>query len=190
MSKTTKNVILILIVSFIVGLLVDLLVVYRIVYGQTYVKQSSFEIELPEVTETQMLVSQVVAPEHPVQQLQVLASVPLGGQIQSTTCEEKGSEYWTTYINWMQGVTSEERNWLLAVSACESGRTNCDYNNTSSASGLFQFIPMYHPDIASNIWSGEAQIEYALYKYRMGGVGLWVASRGCWQPMIDSGQVY
>ena len=176
--------VIVAVIGFIIYLVFVIASLYQEQMKAYEVPQSTrFEMSVPKTD----LVSEVAVFEIPKDYCRKIVPAVSASQ---PVCTELGSEYWTTYINWMGGVTDEERNWLLAVSACESGRDNCQVNDSSNASGLFQVIPRWHNDI-ENVFDGERQIQHALGHYRAGGSEItWAASRACWQPMIDSGQVY
>lgn len=69
--------------------------------------------------------------------------------------------------------------WAKRVMYCESGGNACNYNKSSGASGLFQFLPstwnayVKQGICSGSIWDGHSQVRCALTKYRMGGQGIW-----------------
>ncbi len=84
-------------------------------------------------------------------------------------CKEMGSGFWTDYIMHALSGTDEEKNWLLGVSACESGRRNCRIAGAGSYYGIMQYsISTFRGAGGSSIWSGEEQLGFALGAYRGG----------------------
>lgn len=146
-----------------------------------YAKVSSQFIYTPRAVVEESYTS----PHRPLKPMPKLAARRAVVPLKTTGCRVVGNQaYWRNYIRNLAGATAKERRWLYAVADCESHFYVCAYNKRSSASGLFQFIPKWHPEIRSRIWDGRAQVAYALKKYRLGGAGLWNASRSCWQSKI------
>ena len=82
-----------------------------------------------------------------------------------------------TWDNAIDKATSNdtERSWLKRVMRCES-RCRAGVVNSLGYTGLFQWSPYYWQKQFPNddIFDGYAQIRNSLWKYRMGGAGIWV----------------
>jgi len=82
-------------------------------------------------------------------------------------------EYWDKIIE-KHGRNVKEETWAKRVMRCESRCNPLAVNRSSGASGLFQYIQKWHPMMKGKVFNGEESIKYALYKYRLGGAGMWV----------------
>jgi resuscitation-promoting factor RpfB len=85
-----------------------------------------------------------------------------------SACQEMGPTYWTEYIQTMN-ATDEEKDWLLCISACESGRNNCRVSYNYRYYGLMQYDPSVFSNASGgSIWDGGEQLRLALAVYRYG----------------------
>jgi soluble lytic murein transglycosylase-like protein len=65
--------------------------------------------------------------------------------------------------------------WLLGVAQCESGLDPTSFNQTSGASGLFQFMPAtFYGHGGTDIWSPVQQSDIAAKMFSIGESGEWV----------------
>lgn len=85
---------------------------------------------------------------------------------------ERNCPYWFAKVD---EITQDEteRAWLKRVMECES-ECRSGVVNGGGYTGLFQWSPYFwKKQFEEDIFDGEAQIKNSLYKYRVGGRGLW-----------------
>lgn len=117
------------------------------------------------------LVSEVVT-LHPQDEIIAIGTKVIPSEDVSA-CKEMGSTYWTEYINTMD-AEPQEKDWLLCVSACESGRNNCRVSGTGIYFGIMQYLPSTFTNAGgTSIWNGAEQLTFALIHYRGGGASAW-----------------
>lgn len=82
--------------------------------------------------------------------------------------------YWYAYVDSM-AYSDDEKRWLKFIMYCESG-CNAE-SNGGYYKGLFQWDPClwYKLYPNENIFSGEAQINHTIEKYRAGAARMWPA---------------